>query len=329
MLGYLKRIFSSDENNENITKKKGRFYLQIAVYDHPAAKPRIIEVRERDIRSAIDAASRITYSQAREKGGAIPYTVIEEIIENLIHASFKDPVITISPNGDTIMVSDHGPGIPFKEKSVLPGYTSATGEMKRYIKGVGSGLPIAKETLETLGGEFHISDNLNNGTVITMKLSSRSVKSPSDNKELPKGDKLFNDDMSVLADGEREAGGEGPEKAERAERAKSESESAAIDEKDRWIEREEREEKASDPDEILFKDIDEFLNSRQKKVFLLMAELGELGPSTIQKELNISLSTAYRDLVTLEELELIGSLDGGKRKLTKKGERYLSYIFRT
>jgi DeoR/GlpR family transcriptional regulator of sugar metabolism len=74
--------------------------------------------------------------------------------------------------------------------------------------------------------------------------------------------------------------------------------------------------------------LDAILSSRQKKVFLLIAEMGEIGPSVVTKELDISLSTAYRDLVTLEELDLVASLDGGKRKLTKRGIDFLGYIFR-
>jgi len=70
------------------------------------------------------------------------------------------------------------------------------------------------------------------------------------------------------------------------------------------------------------------LSSRQKKVFLLIAEMGEIGPSVVTKELDISLSTAYRDLVTLEELGLVVSLEGGKRKLTRRGVDFLSYVFR-
>ena len=75
-------------------------------------------------------------------------------------------------------------------------------------------------------------------------------------------------------------------------------------------------------------EIDSELSTRQKKVFLLIAEMGEIGPSTVTKELEISLSTAYRDLVTLEELGLVSSIDGGKRKLTDIGIRYLSFIFK-
>ena len=47
-------------------------------------------------------------------------------------------------------------------------------------------------------------------------------------------------------------------------------------------------------------------------------ESGSAGPSLVAKELGCGVSTAYRDLASLEELGLICS-DGGKRTLTDQG----------
>ena len=85
---------------------------------------------------------------------------------------------------------------------------------------------------------------------------------------------------------------------------------------------------SGDGHELSDEAIDAALTSRQKKVFLLIAEMGEVGPSVVTKELDISLSTAYRDLVTLEELNLVVSMEGGKRKLTRRGIDFLGYIFK-
>ncbi|GAG56542.1 unnamed protein product, partial [marine sediment metagenome] len=65
---------------------------------------------------------------------------------------------------------DQGPGIEDKEKAFLPGYTTATSKMKEYIRGVGSGFPIIKETITFSGGSIDVKDNIKRGTVISLKL---------------------------------------------------------------------------------------------------------------------------------------------------------------
>lgn len=64
------------------------------------------------------------------------------------------------------------------------------------------------------------------------------------------------------------------------------------------------------------------LTTRQKQALALVLENGSAGPSLVSKELGIGISTAYRDLASLEELGLI-SADGGKRRLTPEGMAYL------
>ena len=63
----------------------------------------------------------------------MPYTVINELIENLIHAFFRDVVVTILDGGRVIRISDHGPGIPDKDRAFLPGFTTATADQRRFI----------------------------------------------------------------------------------------------------------------------------------------------------------------------------------------------------
>jgi DNA-binding MarR family transcriptional regulator len=64
------------------------------------------------------------------------------------------------------------------------------------------------------------------------------------------------------------------------------------------------------------------LSTRQKHVLALVMESGSAGPSLVSRELGVGISTAYRDLASLEELDLITS-DGGKRRLTAEGMTYL------
>ncbi len=60
--------------------------------------------------------------------GPSPIGVFRELIENLVHASFAGVVITILDGGNTVRVSDQGPGIPDKEAALRPGFTSAEAE---------------------------------------------------------------------------------------------------------------------------------------------------------------------------------------------------------
>ena len=99
--------------------------------------------------------------------------VIREIVENFIHAYFKAPTITILDGGNTIRFSDQGPGIKQKDLALEYGTSSATEEMKHYIRGVGSGLPYAQQYMVDKGGSLDIEDNLGGGTVVTISTHPR------------------------------------------------------------------------------------------------------------------------------------------------------------
>lgn len=143
---------------------------RIALYDDMLSSPRIIDISPAETGEFIGTLSAEIYNQAQQLGGSIPYTVISQVTENFIHAAFKEMVISIFDSGNTIRFTDQGPGISDKEKAQQPGYSSATREMKNYINGVGSGLPIVREYLETKHGTIHIEDNLNSGAVVTISL---------------------------------------------------------------------------------------------------------------------------------------------------------------
>ena len=100
--------------------------------------------------------------------------VIREVVENLIHAYFIEPAISILDDGNTIRFADQGPGIKEKERALEYGTTSATDEMKRYIRGVGSGLPYARQYLLDKGGSLVIEDNISGGTIVTISMGSRA-----------------------------------------------------------------------------------------------------------------------------------------------------------
>lgn len=230
--------------------------VRLAVYDSPLAAPRVVSLHGQEFHEFVGDLAARTYSFARERGGRIPFVVIREIIENLIHAFFQGAVISILNDGNTIRISDHGPGIVNKALALEPGFTTATPAMRRFIKGVGSGLPVAREQLAFLGGAITLEDNLSRGTVVTLSV------------------------------------GPGP--------AKQTASTA--------------------PDRPA-------LTARQKKVLLLIAELGSAGPSVLAKELGVSQSTAYRELEFLERGHLITSKTAGKRTLTEDGITALGDVF--
>ena len=143
---------------------------RIAFYDNFRSAPRITEVAPTSTAEFIENLTTVVYSQAQAAGGTIPYTVIREVSENFIHAQFKEIVVSIFEHGNTIRFSDQGPGINQKEKAQQPGFSSATEPMKKFIRGVGSGLPLVKEYLSFSHGRITIEDNLNTGAVITISV---------------------------------------------------------------------------------------------------------------------------------------------------------------
>ena len=153
---------------------------RIALYDDLRSAPRIIEISPAETAAYIEALASSVYEQARGAGGAIPYSVIREVSENFIHARFKEVVVSILDEGNTIRFADHGPGIPAKEKAQKPGFTSANEAMKRYIRGVGSGLPLVRDYLESFKGTITIEDNLGTGAVVTVSLIQDAGDAPSE-----------------------------------------------------------------------------------------------------------------------------------------------------
>jgi hypothetical protein len=234
--------------------------VRLAIYDSPLAAPQVVSLRGEDFHALVGELSARTYQVSRERGGRVPFVVIREIMENLIHAYFRNATITVLDEGNTIRVTDQGPGIGDKERALLPGFSTATAAMRHVIRGVGSGLPVAKEQMQFVGGTLTLEDNLDHGTVVTLSIS-------------------------------REAAPPSPV-----------------------------------PDPLPRRRLD--VSPRQKKVLLLIAELGAAGPTIIAKELDMSHSTAYRELQALQALSLVTGKGRGKRTLTEEGIAYLDEVFK-
>jgi hypothetical protein len=235
-------------------------FPRIAVYVEPHSPPLVVQVAdhpllEHNFPAIIELLAARAYNLAREQGGQLPFGVVRELVENLVHASFAGVVITILDGGNTIRVSDRGPGIPDKEAALRPGFTSADAGAKRVIRGVGSGFSIVKETLANLEGSLDLEDNLGHGTVVTARVSPE-VNAPLAPATVPP----YN------------------------------------------------------------------LSERQLKTLLLAVELAPVGPTRIAEELGVSTSTAYRDLVSLEDLGFVISGQTGHRSVTDAGLAYLDAV---
>lgn len=267
-------------HSQSLTLTRAR----VAVYDDAVVAPRVEEVWSENASEYIETLSTRVYHVVREQGGDIPYTVIREVSENFIHAHFAEPVVSVMDRGRTVRFADQGPGITDKEKALLPGFTTANGEMKRHIRGVGSGLPIVREYLSLSGGTLVIEDNLGSGAVITISVSPGGAPGSTPKPQ----------------------GAAAPGSVDRHGR---EDGLLSLDLKD--------DRPSADPPVAKPR-----LSTRQKQVLALVMETGSAGPSLVSRELGVGISTAYRDLASLEDIELISS-DGGKRRLTDAGMSYL------
>ena len=152
---------------------------RVAVYDDPLIAPRIITIEPTTTTEFIQNLAVCIDEQARKLGGKISYTVILEVTENFIHAQFREIVVSIMDEGNTIRFTDQGPGIADIEKAVRPGYTSAIEPMKHYIRGVGSGLPIVHDWVELKNGHITIDSNIGNGAAVTISLVEKKPEEPS------------------------------------------------------------------------------------------------------------------------------------------------------
>jgi anti-sigma regulatory factor (Ser/Thr protein kinase) len=232
----------------------------IAVYTEPNSPPQVVTVADQTLTAdslpqLIEAIAVRAHGLAQDQGGRLPLGVFRELVANLVHASFADVIVTILDAGNTVRVSDRGPGILDKQAALRPGFTSADAAVRRFIRGVGSGFSVVTEMLNGMGGTLEIEDNLGTGTVVTARVPRESNNSLTPNS-LP----AYN------------------------------------------------------------------LPERQLKTLLLTVELAPVGPTRVAQELGVSTSTAYRDLVSLEDAGYVTSGDSGHRSVTDQGLVYLTSV---
>mgnify|MGYP002623994814 CR=1 FL=1 len=192
-----------------------RHPARIAVYDDASAAPRVVLIEPKDVRSYLEEITLQVTQLAQAQGGSIPFMVVREIVENLIHAYFIQPTVSILDHGNTIRFSDQGPGIRQKERALQYGTTSATEEMRRYIRGVGSGLPYVQQYMHDKGGSIVIEDNMSGGTVVTLSAhpASGSPQQPGLSAPQPPNQQAWNAQQPFGPQGYQQTMGYGPSQA--------------------------------------------------------------------------------------------------------------------
>ena len=123
------------------------FRARLAVYAGPAEPPLVDELHDDDAVALIEALC-----DAVGERSPLPAPAVREVVENLVHASFRDAVVSVMDGGRTVRVSDHGPGIADPARALLPGFTAAGPEARAIVRGVGGGLPLAHEMMAAAGG---------------------------------------------------------------------------------------------------------------------------------------------------------------------------------
>lgn len=147
--------------------------VRFAHYRSPTAPPVVDELSG-------DACELIDSVSARvAECSVVPPVAAREIIENLAHADFAGACVSVLDGGATLRVSDCGPGIDDKQRAMEPGYSTAVGHVRAIVRGVGSGLAVTQAAMSAVGGSVEIDDNLDMGTVVTLRAPRASAATPS------------------------------------------------------------------------------------------------------------------------------------------------------
>lgn len=169
---------------------------RLAIYRDGEPGPKVEEVQGTGPVELIHRLCTACEQVIRDLGGEIPQPALTALLENLVHAGFSCPTISILDGGRTVRIADQGPGIADKRLALKPGYSSAGPVERRLIAGVGAGLAVAARQAEELGGRLEITDNLGGGTVVTFALAD--AKRPVDPGLEEPPTELSNDGKRVL-----------------------------------------------------------------------------------------------------------------------------------
>ena len=136
---------------------------RLCIYAGPTEPPAVDELRDEDpaglVESLCDAVGDLS---------PLPGPAIREVVENLVHAGFRDAVVSILDGGFTVRVSDHGPGIDDPLRALQAGFSTAGPDARELVRGVGGGLPLAARLMDAGGGRLELAENLGGGAVVTL-----------------------------------------------------------------------------------------------------------------------------------------------------------------
>ena len=241
--------------------------IRVAVYPE-SGEPEVTEVAAASPQAATPKFTKLVMEKVGEVEGRVPEAAVREVVENLIHADYRGVVISILNGGNSVRVSDKGPGIEHKGRAMEFGFSGASSDAA--IRGVGAGLGIARAAAEKVGGTVTIEDNIGGGTVTTISVPAGETPSGVDGGAGPAPPRRYLDGVPRLN-----------------------------------------------------------ISERQQKVLITVLECGEVGPSTVAEQLEISVSTAYRDLSVLEENGLVSTDESGKRVISPLGRDLVEAIVTT
>lgn len=241
----------------------------IALYIYKLEEPTLVKIPfQGSINDYLSRINASVMSMLTKLNAPYSCEVVSEMVANFIHADFRQPSIIITDEGRTLIFSDKGCGFSAPNEEVIKlGFSSASIQQKKYIRGIGVGLTIVTSFIKDHQGTLSLEGNLNGGTVVTLSIP----------KELPKKTSGFSQATDIT-------------------------------------------------DSVEDNNIPYYhLSQRQKLVLKLVGKAPGIGPSTVSDLLDIALSTAYRNLIHLETINLITARDG-KRALTQLGCNYLTLL---
>ena len=94
----------------------------------------------------------------------VAIAMYEGEINMVIHAGGGHIDLSVTPDAVTMVLTDHGPGIPDVEKAMQNGWSTASAEVRSMGFGAGMGLKKKKKYTD----EMHIDTEVGRGTTITM-----------------------------------------------------------------------------------------------------------------------------------------------------------------
>lgn len=143
--------------------------IRIAVFRSAGEPPETTDVASRDVRELVRRVVGLVHSAVSSMGGSVAPEAIREVVENLVHAGFRGASVTVLDGGNEVVVADHGAGMIDEERAIRPGFSTASEELRSTIRGVGSGLSVAADSMARVHGEVTVGRNLGGGTVVTLR----------------------------------------------------------------------------------------------------------------------------------------------------------------